>query len=70
MGNLGNSTARITVEEKVGKNVTITYATNINSTAQQLIAGQVFLTQNVSIVAERDESGVFSVLLKIHQRRR
>ena len=70
VGNLGNSTARITVEEKVGKNVTITYATNINSTAQQLIAGQVFLTQNVSIVAERDESGVFSVLLKIHQRRR
>ncbi len=58
------------MEEKVGKNVTITYATNVNSTAEQLIAGQVFLTQNVSIVAERDESGVFSVFLKIHQRRR
>lgn len=70
VGNLGNSTARITVEEKVGKNVTVTYATNVNSTAQQLIAGQVFLTQNISIVAERDESGVFSLILKIHQRRR
>ncbi len=70
VGNLGNSTARITVEEKVGKNVTVTYATNVNSTAQQLIAGQIFLTQNVSIVAQRDESGVFSMLLKIHQRRR
>ena len=70
VGNLGNSTARITVEEKVGKNATITYATNVNSTAQQLIAGQLFLTQNVSIVAQRDESGVFSLVLKIHQRRR
>jgi translocation and assembly module TamB len=70
VGTLGNSSARITVEEKVGKNVTITYATNVNSTAEQLIAGQIFLTQNISIVAQRDESGVFSMLLKIHQRRR
>jgi translocation and assembly module TamB len=70
VSNLGNSTARITVEEKVGKNATVTYATNVNSTAQQLISGQLFLTQNVSIVGQRDESGVFSLILKIHQRRR
>ncbi|AXC15187.1 hypothetical protein ACPOL_5943 [Acidisarcina polymorpha] len=70
VGNLGNSTARITVQEKIGKNVTVTYATNVNSTAQQLIAGQLYLTQNVSVVAQRDESGVFSLVLKIHQRRR
>jgi translocation and assembly module TamB len=70
VGNLGNSTARITVQEKIGKDITLTYATNVNSTAQQLIAGQWFLTQNVSIVAQRDESGVFSLLLKIHQRRK
>ena len=70
VGNLGNSSARITVEEKVGKNATLTYATNVNSTAEQLIAGQLFLTQNISIVAQRDESGVFSMILKIHQRRR
>jgi translocation and assembly module TamB len=70
VGNLGSSTARITVEEKVGKNVTVTYATNVNSTAEQLIAGQLFLTQNISIVAQRDESGVFSMLLKFHQRHR
>jgi translocation and assembly module TamB len=70
VGNLGNSTARITVQEKIGKDITVTYATNVNSTAQQLISGQWFLTQNVSIVAQRDESGVFSLLLKIHQRRK
>ncbi len=70
VGNLGNSTARITVEEKVGKNATVTYATNVNSTAQQLIAGQLYITPNVSVVAQRDESGVFSMLIKIHQRHR
>ena len=70
VGNLGNSTARITVQEKIGKNATVTYATNVNSTAQQLIQGQLFLTPNVSIVAQRDESGVFSLILKIHQRKR
>jgi len=70
VGNLGNSTARITVQEKIGKDVVVTYATNVNSTAQQLIAGQWYVTQNVSIVAQRDENGVFSLLLKIHQRRR
>ncbi len=70
VSNLGNSSARITVEEKVGKNATVTYATNVTSTAEQLIAGQLFLTPNISIVAQRDESGVFSMLIKIHQRRR
>lgn len=70
VGNLGNSTARITVQEKIGKDVIVTYATNVNSTAQQLIGGQWYLSQNVSIVAQRDESGVFSLLFKIHQRRR
>ena len=70
VGNLGNSTARITVQEKIGKDVVVTYATNVNSTAEQLIAGQWYLSQNVSIVAQRDENGVFSLLLKIHQRRR
>ena len=58
------------MQEKIGKDVVVTYATNVNSTAQQLIAGQWYVTQNVSIVAQRDENGVFSLLLKIHQRRR
>ena len=66
----GNSTARITVEQQVSKNATLTYATNVNSTAQQLIQGQVNLTENISILAVRDESGVFSLLFKIRRRYR
>jgi translocation and assembly module TamB len=70
VGSLGNSTARITVEQQVSRNVTITYATNVNSTAQQLIQAQVDITRNVSVVAVRDENGVFSMILKVHRRYR
>ena len=65
---VGNSTARITVEQQISKNATLTYATNVNSTAQQLIQGELDVTQNVSVVALRDEAGVFSLVLKIHKR--
>lgn len=66
----GNSTARITVQQQVSKKGTVTYATNVNSTAQQLIQGQYNITPNVSVLAVRDESGVFSLELKLHQRYR
>lgn len=68
VGSLGNSTARITVEQQVSKNVTLTYATNVNSTAQQLIQAQINLTRTVSLVAVRDEAGVFSMVVKVHRR--
>lgn len=70
VGSLGNSTARITVSQQVSKNATLTYATNINSTAQQLIQAEVNVTRTVSVLAVRDESGVFSLLVKVHKRLR
>jgi translocation and assembly module TamB len=70
VSSVGNSSARITVEEQVSKNATLTYATNVNSTAQQLIQAQWNVTQNLSVVAVRDESGVFSLIFKIRRRYR
>jgi translocation and assembly module TamB len=70
VGSVGNSTARITVAQQVSKNATLTYATNINSTAQQLIQAEVNVTQTISILAVRDESGVFSLMFKVHRRYR
>ena len=66
----GNSTARVTVEQQVGKNATLTYATNVNSTAEQLIQGEIDLTRNVSIVGVRDEAGVFSMMIKLRRQYR
>ena len=70
VGTLGNSTARITVQKQLTRQLTATYATNVNSTAQPLLQAQYDLTPNVSIVVARDESGVFSVVYKIRRRYR
>jgi translocation and assembly module TamB len=70
VGTLGNSSARITVQQQVTRELSFTYATNVNSTAQQLLQGQYDLTPNVAIVVTRDESGVFSVVYKIRKRYR
>jgi translocation and assembly module TamB len=70
LGNLGSSTARITVQQNISRTVQLTYATNVNATAEQLIQVQVNLTDNVSLLGIRDESGVFSTVLKVHKRLR
>ncbi len=66
----GNSTARITVQQQVSKNGTVMYATNVNSTAQQLIQGQYNLSPDLSVLAVRDESGVTSLIVRLHRRYR
>jgi translocation and assembly module TamB len=68
VGTLGNSAARITVQQQVSRQLSVTYATNVNYTAQQLLQAQYDLTPNESIVATRDESGVYSVVFKIRRR--
>jgi translocation and assembly module TamB len=68
IGTLGNSSARITVSEPLSKQLTLVFATNVNETAQQLIQVQYQLNQQYSIVATRDESGVFSFVFKIRKR--
>jgi len=70
LGALGNSTTRITVEEQVGKNVTLTYATNVDTSAQQLLQAEVAINRHVSIQVTRDESGVFSMVVKATRRYR
>jgi translocation and assembly module TamB len=70
VGTLGNSSARITVQQQLSRQLSVTYATNVNSTAQQLLQGQYDLTPNVSLVVARDETGVFSVVYKIRRRYR
>jgi translocation and assembly module TamB len=70
LGALGNSTSRIIVEEQLGRNLTLTYATNVNTTSQQLIQAEIAINRHVSLQLARDESGVFSVVLKATRRYR
>ncbi len=68
LGALGNSTSRVIVEEQLGPNVTLTYATNVNTTAQQLLQAEIAINRHVSLQVARDESGVFSVVIKATRR--
>jgi translocation and assembly module TamB len=70
VGTLGNSTARITVVEPLTKSLTLTYATNVNQSAEQFLSLQYQINENTSIVVTRDESGVFSIVYKIRKRYR
>ena len=70
VGTLGGSAARITVQEPLSKQVTLTFATNVNQTAEQLIQVQYQINQDTALVATRDESGVFSIVYKIRKRYR
>jgi translocation and assembly module TamB len=70
VGTLGNSSARITVEQQLSQQLSVTFATNVNESAQQLIQVQYQLTHNMSLVATRDETGVFSIVYKIRKRYR
>lgn len=70
LGALGNSTTRITVEEQLGKNVTLIYATNVDTTAQQLLQAEIAINRHVSLMVARDESGVFSMVVKATRRYR
>jgi translocation and assembly module TamB len=70
VGTLGNSSARITVQQQLSRQITATFATNVNTSAQQLIQVQYDLNHNNSIVVTRDESGVFSIVYKLRRRYR
>jgi translocation and assembly module TamB len=70
VGTLGQSSARITVQQQLSRQITATFATNVNTSAQQLIQVQYDLNHDNSIVVTRDESGVFSVVYKLRRRYR
>jgi translocation and assembly module TamB len=70
VGTLGQSSARITVQQQLSRQVTATFATNVNTSAQQLIQVQYDLNHDNSIVVTRDESGVFSIVYKLRRRYR
>jgi translocation and assembly module TamB len=70
LGALGNSTTRITVQEQLGRNLTLTYATDVNTTAQQLLQAEIAINRHVSLLVARDESGVFSMVIKATRRYR
>lgn len=65
-----NPNARLTVEQQVSNNITLTYITNLSQSAQQIIQVEYNINRNVSILAVRDQNGVVGFDVRIRQRKR
>ncbi|HXB21370.1 MAG TPA: translocation/assembly module TamB domain-containing protein [Candidatus Solibacter sp.] len=66
-----NPSPRVTIEQQLNNNITVTYVTNIaQSSSQQLIQVEYNVTRNISIVAVRDQNGILSFDVHYRQRKR
>ncbi len=65
-----NPNARLTVEQQVSSDVTITYITNLARSAQQVLELEYNVTRDYTISAIRDENGVVSFDLLIRKRKK
>lgn len=60
--------ARLTLEQQVSRDVTLTYITNLNRTQQQIVRLDWDISKAWSVVAVRDENGIFGVDLFFRKR--
>ena len=63
-----NAAARVTVQQQVTRNLTVTYVSNVGSTQQQVIQVEYNVSRTVSIVALRDYNGTFGIDIIIKKR--
>jgi translocation and assembly module TamB len=69
-GALNAGLARVTVEQSVSNKLTLTYITNLNQSAQQIIQFEYNVNKDVSIVGVRDQTGVVSFDVLFRKRRK
>ncbi len=65
-----NPTARVTIEQQVARNVTLTYVTNLSQSSQQIIQMEYNVNRSVSVVATRDQNGIVSLDFRLRQRKK
>ncbi|MEZ5400073.1 MAG: translocation/assembly module TamB domain-containing protein [Bryobacteraceae bacterium] len=53
--------ARLTIEQQLSRDITVTYITNLNRTQQQIVRLQWDFSREFSVLAVRDENGIFGV---------
>src|SRR6185437_756422 len=60
--------ARLTVEQQVSRDLTVTYVTNLSQTAEQVFRVEWALNRQYSVVAVRDENGEFGIDIQYKKR--
>jgi translocation and assembly module TamB len=66
--NTQNGAARVTVEEQVGKNLTVTYATNVAGAQEEVIQVEYLVRPDVSIIGLRDYNGTLDLYVVFKKR--
>jgi translocation and assembly module TamB len=51
----------VTFEQQLSREITLTYTTNLNRTQQQIVRLQWDFSKDFSLLAVRDENGIFGV---------
>ncbi len=60
--------ARITVEQQVTRDLTLTYVTNTATSQQRVVQFEWALSEKVSLIGLRDQNGIFGLELKFRRR--
>lgn len=65
-----NPNARVTIEQQVSKDFTVTYITDLTHSAQQTIEVEYNYSRSLSIRASRDQYGIVAFSVRIRQRKK
>jgi len=68
VGAENNPSARVTIEQTINNNITLTYITSLTQSTETVVQVEYNLNRDVSIVAVRDQNGVLG--FDLHVRRR
>jgi translocation and assembly module TamB len=70
IGQQNNPSARVTVEQTINNNITLTYVTSLTQSTETVVQVEYAVDKNVSIVAVRDKNGVLGFDLHIRRRKK
>jgi len=70
IGAENNPSPRVTIEQTIKNNLTLTYVTNVSQSAQTVIQFEYNINKDLSIVGVRDQNGVVSFNVSIRQRKK
>lgn len=63
-----NTLQRLTIEQQISRNITVTYVTNLSQTSEQIFRFEWALSPQYSLVALRDDNGEFGIDIQYKKR--
>ncbi len=61
-------TARVTISERISKDLTLTFSRNLSTSEEQIVLMEYDVTRNLTIIASRDEQGKYGLDFRFRKR--